>query len=136
MIILAKAKDALEASEKKAKELNIAISTVVVDTHGSVVASSRMDGAIPISPEFAYTKAYTSASLGMPTSGIGEYAIEGKPYFGLASILGGKLTPIPGGLPVKSGSKIIGGVGVGGSTDVSQDALCAQEAVKVLEAGV
>ncbi len=134
MLTLSKAKQALEASEKKAKELNIAVSTVIVDSHGSVIASSRMDGAIPISPRFAYTKAYTSASLGMPTEGLAEYVKEGKPYFGLTAIFGGKITPIAGGLPVKMDGKLIGGVGVGGSTDVSQDAQCAQAAVKALAA--
>lgn len=133
MLTLSKAKQALEASEKKAKELGIAVSTVILDAQGSVIAVSRMDGAIPISPRFAYTKAYTSASLGMVSQDIAEYAKEGKPYFGIDSIFGGRLTSIAGGIPVKTGGKIIGGVGVGGSADVSQDAQCAQAAAKILK---
>lgn len=132
MIALDKAKKALEASEKKAKELGTAVTTVIVDEHGAIIAASRMDGAIPISPKFAYCKAFTSASLGMPSEGIGAYAIEGKPYFGINTIMGGEITPIAGGVPVKIGDKLAGGVGVGGSMDTSQDSACAQEAAKIL----
>ena len=132
MITIEKAKKALEASEKKAKELGIAVTTVIVDEHGSIIAVSRMDGAIPISPRFAYCKAFTSANLGMPSEGLGPYACQGKPYFGVNTLFGGELTPMAGGLPVKMGSKLVGGVGVGGSTDTHQDVLCAEEAVKVL----
>jgi uncharacterized protein GlcG (DUF336 family) len=132
LITLDKAKRALEASEQKAKELGTSVTTVIVDEHGSTIASSRMDGAIPISPRFAYAKAFTSASLGMPSEGIGAYACEGKPYFGVNTILGGEVTPIAGGIPVKMGNKLVGGVGVGGSMDVSQDSQCAQAAAKVL----
>ena len=132
MITLDKAKKALEASEKKAKELGIAVTTVIVDEHGSIIAASRMDGAIPISPRFAYCKAFTSSNLGMPNEGLGQYAAEGKPYFGINTIFGGELTPMAGGLPVKMGNKLVGGVGVGGSMDTHQDVLCAQEAVKAL----
>lgn len=132
MITLEKAKKALEASERKAKELGAAVTTVIVDEHGSIIAVSRMDGAIPISPRFAYSKAFTSASLGMPSEGIGAYACEGKPYFGINTILSGEITPIAGGVPVKMGAKLVGGVGVGGSTDVTQDSQCAQEAAKIL----
>ena len=132
MITLDEAKKALEASEKKAKALGIAVTTVVVDEHGSIIAVSRMDGAIPISPRFAYCKAFTAANLGMPSEGLGPYASEGKPYFGVNTLFGGELTPMAGGLPVKINNKVVGGVGVGGSTDTHQDVLCAQEAVKVL----
>ena len=130
---LSKAKKALEASEEKARQLNIAVTTVVVDDHGSIIVASRMDGAIPISPRFAYAKAFTSASIGVPSEGLGDYAKEGKPYFGINTLFGGELTAIAGGVPVKSGGKLVGGVGVGGSTDVSQDAQCAQSAAKILE---
>jgi uncharacterized protein GlcG (DUF336 family) len=132
MITLDKAKKALEASEKKAEELGIAVTTVVVDEHGSIISVSRMDKAINISPRFAYSKAFTSSNLGLPSEGLEPYAAEGKPYFGINTLFGGELTTIAGGLPVKIGNKLVGGVGVGGSTDTAQDSQCAQEAVKVL----
>lgn len=133
MITLVNAKNALIASEKKAKELGVSVSTVIVDDHGSIIAVSKMDGAIHISPRFAYAKAFTSASLGQPTEGLAPYAGEGKPYFGFNTLFGGELTDIAGGMPVKMGDKIVGGVGVGGSMDVAQDAQCAEEATKLLE---
>jgi corrinoid adenosyltransferase len=133
MITLKKAKLALEASEKKAEELGTAVTTVIVDEHGSVIAASRMDEALYISPMFAYTKAYTAANLKMPTDDLSHYATEGKPYFGLNTILAGQLTTMAGGVPVAKVGKVIGGVGVGGSQDVSQDQECALAAKKVLE---
>lgn len=132
MLSLVKAKKAIEAAELKAKELNIAISTVIVDDHGVIIITSKMDGSIPISPKFAYTKAFTSAVLGLSTGDMAPYAVPEKPYFGINAIFGGELTTIAGGLPVKIDNKLVGGVGVGGSMDTAQDVLCAQEAVKVL----
>lgn len=123
----------MEAAEKKAQELGVAVTIVIVDEHGSIVAANRMDNAIPISPRFAYSKAYTSASLGIDNHKLEAYEEQGKPYFGLSAIFGGELTSIAGGVPVMMGGKLAGGVGVGGSMDVSQDALCAQAAKKVLE---
>jgi uncharacterized protein GlcG (DUF336 family) len=133
MITLAKAKEAIEASEKKAEELGVKVTTAIVDDHGSLIALSKMDGALHISPRFASAKAFTSANLGAPTEGLAGYEVEGKPYFGLNTLFGGELTAIAGGVPVTMHDKVIGGVGVGGSMDVRQDAQCAQEAAKILE---
>ncbi len=132
MITLSKAKKALEAAEEKAKELGIHISTVIVDDHGSIVASSRMDGSIPISPQFAYTKAFTSANLGFATKDLGPFTNENKPYFGINTLFGGELTTIAGGIPAVIGGKLSGGVGVGGSQDTMQDHECSQAAIDVL----
>jgi len=133
MITLEKAKRALEASENKARELGITVSTVIVDDHGDIIALSKMDSALIISPKFAISKAYTAANLGFATGDLSQYASEGKPYFGINTLFGGELDLLAGGVPVKMHDKVIGGVGVGGSQDTNQDVECAKAAVAVLE---
>ncbi|KKR81292.1 MAG: ATP/cobalamin adenosyltransferase [Candidatus Daviesbacteria bacterium GW2011_GWA1_41_61] len=128
-----KAKKVIEAAEAKAEELGIAISTAIVDEYGDLVAFSRMKGAIKISPKFALAKAYTAGTIGMATVDMAPYAVPGKPYYGMDALFGGELTTIAGGLPIKAGDKLIGGIGVGGSADVTQDVECAQAALKALE---
>lgn len=133
MITLEKAKQAIQASEDKAKELGITVSTAVVDDYGTLVAFSKMDGALHISPRFSYAKAFTSASLGLPSGDVANFAQEGKPYFSINTSFSGELMVIAGGLPVKEGDKVTGAVGVGGSPDVNQDLECAKAALAVLQ---
>ena len=132
MITSSKAMEAIAAAEAQAKKLDLAITTVVVDNYGVVIAEKRMDGALIISPDFAYAKAFTSATLKVPTSALGAYAAPEKPYYGITDLFGGKLTSIAGGLPVLKGDQCIGAVGVGGSADVTQDEECAKAAVEAL----
>jgi len=132
MMTLSQAKKALQSSEKKAESLGIAVSTVIVDNHGSTIAASRMDGALPISPRIAQTKAWTSAALAVPSEGLAQFAKEGMPYFGINTLFGGELTTMAGGIPILQGKTLIGAIGVGGSPDISQDVECAKAAAAVL----
>lgn len=132
MITLDQAKKVLAAAEAKARELGVSVSVVVVDEYGTLVAFSRMDGALKISPEFARTKAFTSGTLGFPTEGLAPYAAAGQPYHGIRELFGGELTTIAGGEPIMLDGKLVGGVGVGGSTDVNQDAQCAKAGVAAI----
>lgn len=129
---LNQAKKMIDSAIKQAEQLQIAITVCIVDEHGTLVASERMDGAIPISPEFAYTKAYTSAVIGLPSGEIAQYSGEHKPLYGISSAFGGKIMTIAGGFPLKEGNKTIGAIGVGGSYDVNQDVECAQAGMKTL----
>lgn len=127
-----KVRRAIEAAEAKAKELGIAVSVAVVDEYGDLLAFNRMQGAIKVSPKFAIAKAYTAGTIGLSTLEIAKYSGEGKPLYGFESLCSGELTTIAGGLPVKNGDKLVGGVGVGGSYDVNQDQQCAEAALNEL----
>ena len=95
------------------------MSIVVIDRGEDVVASVRMDGALPASYKGAGLKANTSLSWGMPTGKVNEI-MEKVPFFKqFPGILG-----IPGGAPLFSGDTLIGGVGVAGSSP-DNDAKCA-----------
>lgn len=133
LITLEKAIQALRASEAKANELGVAVSTAIVDDYGVLLAFTRMDGALHISPKFSQSKARTSASLGLPSESVASYAGEGKPYYGINVAFGGELMVIAGGLPIKENGKVIGGIGVGGSLDVNQDAECAKAGLAAFE---
>jgi len=130
MLTLKKANDIALGALKKAKELGLKVSIAVVDDRGTLVVFHKMDGAFPVSPDFALTKAYTSATLRLPTGGMSQYAIPGKPYYGLNSLASGVFTTIAGGVPILDGKKVIGGIGVGGSHDVAQDVECAESGLK------
>ena len=132
MLTLESAHKAIMAAQNKAKELGVSACVVIVDSSGILVAASKMDGAFTVSPKFAMAKAYTSGTLGIPTGGMGEFAAPGKPYYGVNDLDGGIFTSIAGGLPIMKDKKCIGGIGVGGSYDVTQDVACAEAGIAAI----
>lgn len=133
MLTLETSNKMVEAAIKKAVELDQKISVAVVDNNGLLVNFRKMEGSFPVSHTFAIAKAYTSGTLGMPTKDMEPYAVPGKPYYGIESLAGGEFTTIAGGLPIKDKEgKIIGGIGVGGSYDVSKDVECAESGLTVI----
>jgi uncharacterized protein GlcG (DUF336 family) len=95
------------------------VSAVVVDRDGETIIALRGDNASPHTMENARRKAYTALSFRISTT---EYA---KRYASDNPLVRQQVTlpsviAIPGGLPVKAGDDVIGGVGVSGSPGVDE----------------
>jgi uncharacterized protein GlcG (DUF336 family) len=113
----------VEAAVAKAKELVIPQVVAVLDESGLLKAFCRMDGAPLISIEVAQNKAYT-ALFGMPSHELYNL-IKDDPALvaGVPSIP--RIAMFGGGLPIRVGNAVVGGIGVSGGT-VEQDIACAQ----------
>src|SRR6202171_1835376 len=71
----------------KAAELGVRVTVAVVDEGGLLIALSRMDGAIPLSPQIAEAKAVGAAMLNRDGAGLAELATDRPGIFGVADRL-------------------------------------------------
>ena len=105
-----------------------AVSATVVDRAGVVRAVQRADNAGPHTLGSSERKAWTSASAKAPTQAIMEGAQKNAAAANLVNIPGYLL--LGGGVPVKAGDEVIGGVGVGGAPGGHLDEQCANAALE------
>lgn len=114
----------LAAALKKAAELNAKMNIAVVDAGANLKAFARMDEAWLGSIDIAIRKARTARLFDMHTGQIGQLSQPGGPLYGIEHSNGG-LISFPGGVPLRNADgKIIGAIGVSGST-VENDHLVA-----------
>lgn len=105
--------------------LNVAVT--VVDRGGHAQAMIRDTLAMPITVPISKGKAYAAMNFNTPTSGL-----EGRfkePY--APPSIGGLITSA-GGLPIKAGSSILGGIGVSGAPSGEADEACAAAGLKAI----
>ena len=118
------ASKAAEAAVREAESLGILINVAVVDAGGTLAGFLRMPGAYPHSVDIAIDKAYTAAGFGFPTSMWPEIfksddaLRQGMPHRPRLVVFGG-------GLPIREGGELIGGIGVSGAS-AEQDEACAR----------
>jgi uncharacterized protein GlcG (DUF336 family) len=111
----------------QATQLDIAVTAVVVDPSGRMIALGRMDKARPITVEIALNKAYTAASFQQSTRELA--GVAGQPWFqSLVVSSSGRIMPGGGALPIVEGGTVVGAVAVAGGTD-DQDQKCAEVAL-------
>ena len=94
-------------------------SVVVVDREGETIVAIRGDNAQPYTVENARRKAYTAMNFRIPSA---DYA---KRYADNNAVVRQQVTlpniiAIPGGLPIKVGNEVVGGVGASGSPGVDE----------------
>lgn len=108
------ARELAEAGEEKARSIGVPMVIAVADASGELILLHRMDGALPASVDIAAGKAYTAAALKMETQDLSSLASPGGPLFGINTTNRGRIVLFGGGVPLKIGSEVVGGVGVSG----------------------
>ena len=124
-INLEQAKRAIAAGEAEARKNGLAVAIAVVDNHGFLVAFEKLDGTSTASVQVAIDKAVSAATYRTPTKAFQDRLAGGGAGLRLLGLKGA--TPVEGGLPMVVGGRIIGGVGVSGST-AEQDGQVAKAA--------
>ena len=127
------AKIMLTAAERKSTEIGIPMCIAVTDESGNLLAFSRMDGGKVSSISIAIDKAFTAAAAKNPTAFYNEMCRPGSPTYGIHTSNQGHFSIIGGGLPVRSGKAIVGGIGASSGTP-DQDIQVAEAGIKALEA--
>jgi glc operon protein GlcG len=128
-ITLAAAKQAIAAAEAEAIKNGWAVAIAIVDSGANLVMLQRLDNAQLSSVRIAEAKAKTAAEFRRPTK-VFEDAVAGG-GIGLRVLTFGA-SVAEGGVPIVSGGKIIGAIGVSG-VQSHQDAQIAQAGADVVK---
>jgi uncharacterized protein GlcG (DUF336 family) len=119
----AMAKTIAENALAACKERGYAVSVVVVDRGGDTMVALRNDDAGPHTMENARRKAYTARTFKMTTEDfVKEMATRPvrREQTSLPNVIA-----IGGGVPIKVGNDVIGGVGLSGSPGVDEPCVMA-----------
>ncbi|WP_287365076.1 heme-binding protein [Thauera sp.] len=123
---------AVEAAVQEAQRLGVRINVAVADASGNLVAFLRMPGAFPQSIAIAIDKAYTAGGFGFPT-GDWMKVVGDNDGMKLGFSAQPRLIVFGGGLPIRSGGALLGGIGVSGASE-EQDGICAQAGLRAIGA--
>ena len=114
----------------KAKQLGIKVTVAVVDEGGHLIALSRMDGAMPLSPQLAEAKAVGAAMFLRDGGALAQMAQDRPGFFSAADrLVRTPLVPGLGSALIKDDDKVIGAIGISGGRP-EQDLECADAALQ------
>lgn len=122
-ITLEAAKKAIAAAEGEATKNNWSVAMVVVDSGGHMVMMQRLDGTQIASIRIAEGKARTALEFRRSSKALEDGITAGGAGLRILGVDG--VTPLEGGVPIQSGGRIIGAIGVSGVLS-SQDAQTAR----------
>ncbi|MES1257915.1 MAG: heme-binding protein [Acidobacteriota bacterium] len=114
MITLSDARRVIAAAEKKAAEIGQPMNIAVVDAGGNLVAHVRMDKAWMGSIDISIKKAWTARAFDIETKTLAGLSQSGDQFFGIHASNNGKVMIFAGGVPLKRGDEVVGGLGVSG----------------------
>lgn len=115
-VSLEDARRIIAAAEKKAQEIGQPMNIAVADEGANLVAFIRMENAWIGSIDISQKKAFTSRAFDIATKDLAEHSQSGKQFFGIHASNDGKIMIFAGGIPLKSGDKVVGAIGVSGGS--------------------
>lgn len=121
-ITLDSAKRLIEKIEQEALRRNKPSVIAVCTPDGNPVAVHVMDGSFLVSFEVALKKAYTSVAVKMSTMELSRLTQPGQTFYGLGK-MSDNIVIFGGGVPLKVGDTIIGGLGISGGTGEEDNSL-------------
>lgn len=120
-----------DAALDVSKRIGVPVCFAVTDAHGTLIYFRRETGSLLVSVGIAQKKAYTSATLKMPTARLGAMAQPGEPLYGI-NTADNNLVIFGGGFPLFIEGKIIGAIGVSGGS-VEEDEQIGEAAAAVFK---
>ena len=114
-ITLDGAKKLIEKIEQEALRRGKRAVIAVCGPDGNPIAVHVMDGAFLVSFDVALKKAYTSVAVKMSTMELSRLTQPGQTFYGLGK-MSDNIVIFGGGVPLKVGDTIIGGLGISGGT--------------------
>lgn len=121
-ITLDSAKRLIEKIEQEALRRNKPSVIAVCTPDGNPVAVHVMDGSFLVSFDMAVKKAYTSVAVKMSTMELSRLTQPGQTFYGLGK-MSDNIVIFGGGVPLKVGDTIIGGLGISGGTGEEDNSL-------------
>lgn len=123
------ARTALDACSAEGHNVSVAI----VARSGVTNVVLRADNAGPHTVGSSTGKAFTSASMGRDTAGLAGFIGENPANDGLRD-MDSRMVIQAGGLPIRIGGALVGGIGVGGAPSGDIDAACARAGLDAIGA--
>lgn len=109
------------------------VSVAVVARDGALKVLMKADNSGPHTGSSATGKAFTSAAMGRDTAGLADF-IAAQPANDGMRDMDYRMVIQGGGLPVRIGNALVGGIGVGGAPTGAIDAQCAVAGLKAIGA--
>lgn len=109
------------------------VSVAIVARSGVTKVILRADNAGPHTVGSSTGKAFTSASMGRDTAGLAGFIGANPENDGLRD-MDARLVILAGGLPIRIGGALVGGIGVGGAPSGAIDETCARAGLDAIGA--
>jgi len=110
------------AALEQCRKDNYKVSAAVVDRGGNLLAFIRDPASGPHTAESSRRKAFTAATFGMTSAAFATLTAN-PGASGLKDLTG--VFALAGGVPIKTGGEVLGGIGVGGAPGGEKDEACA-----------